>query len=65
VIYYAAGTDIDNDTIGDEEDIESGTLSITVNNNGTYNVPLPNGRVDITGQAFEVRYDGTIKVIRE
>ena len=62
--YYAVGLDIENETSDDEEDIESGTLTISLNDNGTYKVSLPNGRVDITGQAFEVIYDGTIKVVR-
>lgn len=64
VVNYAVGLDLDNDTTDDEEDIESGTLTISRNNNGTFNVTLSNGRVDITGQSFEVLYDGTIKVVR-
>lgn len=59
--YYAINYDPVNQTVDDEEDIESGTLTIRLNDDGTYNVVLSNGRVDIVGQMFTVDYDGLIK----
>jgi hypothetical protein len=62
--YYALDYDVDQSTSRDEEDIESGTLFITTNSNGTFSVSLTNGVVDITRQAFAMEYDGTIKLVR-
>lgn len=64
-VYYAINYNIDADTIDDEEEIESGSLTITQNSDGSYSVSLTNGVVDITGQDFTVTYDGDIMFLND
>jgi hypothetical protein len=59
-MYFAINYDIENDTLDNEEDIGSGTLTITRNSNGTYVFNIDNGIVDIVGNDFTLDYNGTL-----
>ncbi|AGC76315.1 hypothetical protein [Nonlabens dokdonensis] len=62
-MYFAINYDIENDTLDQEEEIESGTLSITKNSNGTYVFNIDNGIVDIVGNDFTLDYQGTLTLL--
>jgi len=64
-IFFAINYDIQNDTVDNEEDIESGTLTITKNPNGTYVFNIDNGIVDIVGNDFTLDYDGLLTTISQ
>lgn len=63
VVNYLVDIDLDNDTVMDEEEIESGTLTVTKNPNNSYTFTLNDGVVDITMQDFKIDYTGKIEMI--
>ncbi|WP_213523927.1 hypothetical protein [Nonlabens sp.] len=62
-MYFAINYDIQNDTLDREEDIESGTLTITKNENNTYVFTINNGVVDIVGNDFKLNYNGFVTTL--
>jgi hypothetical protein len=62
-MYFAINYDIQNDTLDNEEEIESGTLTITKNTDGTYIFKIDNAVVDIIGDDFTLDYEGVLTTI--
>lgn len=59
-VYVAINYDIINDTLDEDANLESGTLSITRASDGTYNVSIENGLTDFSTRTFVMTYDGAI-----
>lgn len=62
-MYFAINYDIENDTLDQEEEIESGTLTIIRNTDGRYVFNIDNGIVDIVGNDFTLDYNGTLTLL--
>jgi hypothetical protein len=59
-VYVAVNYDINNDTLDEDADLESGSLSITKAADGTYDVSIENGLTDFSARTFVMTYDGAI-----
>ncbi len=62
-MYFEINYDIENDKLDQEEEIESGTLTITKNSNGTYIFNIDNGFLDAVGNEFTLDFHATLTLL--